>query len=218
MGTKVIPREVGKIITHSRELRELRRTLRLSDAQRKVVVGTLLGDGCLIPNSWGKQYRVQIEHSAAQKGNVFWKYRLLRSFVLPPPQFNERNQSWKFRSISHPEFTELASKFYDLRRRKILPDIALQDLQDPFVLAVWYMDDGGLRKERGRVYGAFLNSQSFSATENTLLQERIRDIFGVKTLVLQNHRKPRIYIPGYSVERFMAIISPHTIDSMRFKI
>ncbi len=64
---KAIPREVGKSITHSRELRELRVRLALTEYQKQIVTGSLLGDGSLIPNAWGKGYRLQIEQGERQK-------------------------------------------------------------------------------------------------------------------------------------------------------
>jgi len=48
-------------ITNSKQIRNLRIHLKLSDRQRKILIGSLLGDGCLILNSWGKHYRYQAE-------------------------------------------------------------------------------------------------------------------------------------------------------------
>jgi len=66
---KVIPREVvkRKPITWSLEIRKLQKELILNSFQKKVLIGTILGDGCLTPNAYGKNYRLQIEQAAKEK-------------------------------------------------------------------------------------------------------------------------------------------------------
>jgi len=61
-------------ITNSREIRSLRDSLRLSERQRKILTGSLLGDGCLVPNWRKKHYRLQIEQNESHKAYVFWFY------------------------------------------------------------------------------------------------------------------------------------------------
>ena len=217
MRTKVIPREVGKVITNSRELREFREVVRITDNQKQIVIGAILGDGCLIPNAWGKNYRLQIEQSAKQRDYCFWKYEALKNFVKTKPQFQERNKSWKFRTISHPVFTMLATQWYDKNRHKQLPDEGMKWIS-PLVLAIWYMDDGGLRVEREKIYGAFLNTQGFSWSDNKLLRECLKQSYGIETLLLLNHRRPRIYIPHRSLPILRNIIKPHIHSSMCYKL
>lgn len=218
MGMKAIPREVGKSIINSRELREFRYSLKLSEIQRDLIIGSLLGDGCLIPNSWGKLYRFQVEHCVDQKDYVLWKYEILKDFVLTEPRFQEKNRSWKFRTGSHPEFTEFARQFYDAKRRKKIPQNFAEELKRPFVVAIWYMDDGGLRRERGKIYGAFLNTQSFSLADNKALQRILRINYGIETLLLRNHGKPRIYIPKRSLPILKKVIEPYIHESLCYKL
>lgn len=217
MGTKIIPREVGKI-NNLRELREFRYNLKLSEIQKNLIIGTLFGDGCLIPNSWGKLYRLQIEHGIDQKEYVLWKYRILKDFVLTGPKFQEKNQSWKFRTGSHPEFTELANEFYDARRHKKIPQNSVKFLKSPFTTAVWYMDDGGLRCEKGKAYGAFFNTQSFSRADNKELQKILGTNYGIEAMLMLNHGKPRIYIPKRSLHILKNVIEPHIHESLRYKL
>ena len=55
-----IPRELKKVNTHtnSRYLRELRQTLSLSENQKSVLFGALMGDGCIILTASGKNISV----------------------------------------------------------------------------------------------------------------------------------------------------------------
>jgi hypothetical protein len=66
---EVTPREVKgmKPITWSKEIRELHKKLRMNSFQEAVLIGTLLGDGSLVVNAYGKNYRLRIEHQKAQK-------------------------------------------------------------------------------------------------------------------------------------------------------
>src|SRR3989344_6396114 len=134
---KAIPRELRKPNTNSTFHRELRKRLFLTELQRKVLLGALMGDGCLIENSSKSNYRLQIEHSIREKDYVFWKYEVFKNFVLTPPRYLSRTNSWKFRTVSFAGFTEFQRMFYQ-ERRKILP-ANIQFLNDPVTIAVWFM-------------------------------------------------------------------------------
>lgn len=216
MGTKVIPREVGKLNTF--ELRRLRYNFQLTEIQKSLIVGTLLGDGCLIPNSWGNLYRLQIEQGLNQKDYLFWKYKIIKNLVLTEPKYQKVNNSWKFRTGSHPEFTYFAKLFYDNDRNKIVPQNIAEYLRKPLVLAIWYMDDGGLRREKQKIYGAFLNTQSFSFQNNKLLQKVLWKEYGMETLLLRNRRKFRIYIPRRSLNNLKIAIRSYIHSSMIYKL
>jgi hypothetical protein len=82
--------------------------------------------------------------------------------ILSVPKYREVNASWIFTTISHLDFTMLANEFYDSNRRKQVTEYILDYIRSPRTFATWYMDDGGLRREKGRVYGAYLNTQCFS--------------------------------------------------------
>ena len=64
-GMKVIPREAGRV-TYSTEIRDLKK-IGFDEYQRAVIIGSILGDGCLCEN-WSKtNYRLLIMHSVDQK-------------------------------------------------------------------------------------------------------------------------------------------------------
>jgi len=112
------------------------------------LIGTLLGDGSLVANAHGKNYRLQIEHQKKQKSYLEWKYRVFERWCLSPPKFRVKTNSWYFRTISHPIFTEYRSLFYQAfyqAKKKIIPKEIETLLTNPVSLAVWYMDDGGVQ-------------------------------------------------------------------------
>lgn len=149
----------------------MRSWVHLSDEQRDIVVGTLLGDGPLVETFSQNNLRLQVIQCDAQKQYVFWKYEALKSFVLSPPRYEEINRAWRFRTISHPDFTELGKSFYRGRKKIVPKDIA--SLLSPIGLAVWFMDDG----TRGPNNGYTLNTQCFMKVELQRLIEALEKSF-----------------------------------------
>lgn len=205
------------MITNSRGIRNLRKSLRLDKKQKFLLVGTLLGDSALFPNAWGKNYRLSVQHGVSQKEYLFWKYRIFKEWILSYPKYYAKTNSWYFRTISHPEFTNFAYEFYR-RGKKILPKNIEKYLREPFVIAVWYMDDGNIRKTNSKVYGVMLNTQSFSWEENARLKDILEKIYRVKILVLKDHKKPRLYISGHeNARKFLSVIKPYCLSYFDYK-
>src|SRR3989344_4240825 len=162
---RIIPREAGRI-TYL-----IKKSESFSPRQRDLIIGTLLGDGTLEKTRAGKNYCLKIQHSIKQSELVFWKYRQLQNFVLAPPKQQAVNQSLRFRTVSHHELKEF------------------EEMLNPFVLSVWFMDDGNKRIEYGKLQGFHLNTQSFSVKENERLKSAIYKNFGIKCFLQGNHGK-----------------------------
>jgi hypothetical protein len=213
----VIPREAGRI-TYSTEIRDLKKRLSLSDYQRSVVIGCLLGDGNLTAN-WSKtNFSFQVAHSIKQKAYIMWKYQVLRDWILSKPRYYPRNKSITIKTISHPEITRLATIFYP-EGKKIMPGNLEDLIQDPVVLAVWYMDDGNVIRRNGRVCGYHLNTQSFSKLENTKLSQTLMNLYGIENMLELNHNRYRLRImKRESRTKFQEIIGKHILPEMRYKL
>jgi len=216
---KVIPWEVRKQspITNSRFIRELRKRLSLSAFQKRVLIGTLLGDGCLTPNAYGKNYRLQIVHGKKQREYLFWKYKIFKEWVLSKPKFILRTQAWKFRTVSHPEFTTWQRKFYK-GKRKILPKDIEKFLRDPLILAVWFMDDGGKMRDKNREYGNLLNVQKFPLEDVVRLQEILLKNLNLPTTRQWNNRGYRIYLGRKYCRRFNSLIAKYILPTFKYKL
>jgi hypothetical protein len=74
--------------TNTNKLKELKLSLKLSENQSKVLVGTVLGDGCLLLSRSGKAARLQIRqirlstYAFGRKGNLLLKDCLKQNFGL----------------------------------------------------------------------------------------------------------------------------------------
>ncbi|MBI2573815.1 MAG: hypothetical protein HYV78_00235 [Candidatus Wildermuthbacteria bacterium] len=215
-GMKATPREVERTrpITWSRKLRELQTKLfSLDSTQEKVLFGTLLGDGCLISNAYGKNYRLQIAHATQQKKYVEWKHQVFNQWCLSKPKFQRWTDSWQFRTISHPVFTGFHRLFYH-ETKKILPCNIEKIFVSPLSLAVWFMDDG----TRGPTGGFTINTQNFTREENEILREVLKKNFGLETSLHRDRKYVRIYILPRSRERFIDLVEQFTISELKYKL
>ncbi len=213
---KVIPREARRI-TYSTNIRNLKKRLKLSNFQREVLIGSILGDGHLELN-WSKtNVKLKLCHSQKQQEYIAWKYEIFRDWVLNGLKTYEKTRSILFKTISHPEFTRLWGIFYK-KGRKIIPK-GIRRFLSPVSLAIWFMDDGNIIRRNGKVYGFHLNTQSFSLSENKLLAKALKDLYGIQVLLERNHGKYRLRIMQKKSRAILVkCIQKYVIKSMKYKL
>ena len=141
-------------------------TLHLTKKQQSIILGTILGDGCLERN--GKFVRLRLEHGINQEAYLFWKHRALKSIVGPVMKVhsyhkvNERfYDSYRTYTFSNQAFEKYANMFYH-NKKKIIPQNIIDLFKDPLSLAVWFMDDGYKRNDCNALR---LNTDSFTKDE-----------------------------------------------------
>lgn len=203
--------------TNTKAVRSLRKNLFLSNYQKLILIGSILGDGSL-SGQYTKEkqetnYRLQVIHSEKQKEYLWWKYEIFRKWCLSPPKYTEKTHSWRFRTISHSELTEFHKIFYDKNGKKIIPRNICSFLNESLTLAVWFMDDG----TKGPSNGYTLNSQSFSKFENQTLKNCLESNFGILVSLHNDRSKSRLYIKTHSTSRFEYLIRPFIVPSMVYK-
>ncbi len=131
----------------------------LSSQQRDVLVGTLLGDGCLAKH--GHYHRLHIKHRFAQAELVEFKYDVFRAFIsMTPHVFGQRLNGREYPCVqfatrTHPVFSRWHARFYAGRVKSVPRDIC--SLLTPLAVAVWVMDDGA-----ADYAGMTLQTHSFS--------------------------------------------------------
>lgn len=192
----------------------------LDARQQVIVIGTLLGDGCLEKN--GIHVRLKIDHGATQKEYVEWKFHELKSVATGLPKqidFFDRRTSkiyihWRFATQSRSEFDSFWSSFYN-SGRKVIPNNIVELLNSPLALAVWYMDDGYRRKDCKALH---LNTQGYTENEQILLQKCLLENFGVETKIHRARKYTKLYIPSKEANKFCKLIEPHMIPSMSRKL
>src|SRR3989304_2883975 len=96
----------------------------LTQFQRSVIIGSLLGDGYLRTFPKRKNALLEINHSYSQKEYVDWKYAVLRNVCASAPKARKGNGSriaYRFYSKQLAELTELYKQFYR-SGTKIIPE------------------------------------------------------------------------------------------------
>jgi LAGLIDADG DNA endonuclease family len=100
----------------------------LSQQQRAVLTGTLLGDGSLPVH--GRYPRLFVKHKADHEALALFKYEVFREFIsMSPHRFDQRLNGRNYPCVqfvtrTHAEFSVWRRRFYQERRKIVPVDIA----------------------------------------------------------------------------------------------
>lgn len=181
----------------------------LTEEQKQIIVGCLLGDGAMRIKT---NALLEINHSLEQKELVDWIYSNLKKFVSTSPKIHKGNGNriaYRFTTRSLPVFTNLYKQFFLNGKKKVPLNITLS----PLVLAVWFMDDGN--KSRTSVY---LNTQQFSLEEQEFLRRMLMEQWGIETTLNKDKHYWRIRIRVSSIEKFVSLIKPYLLPQFYYKL
>ena len=187
----------------------------LSAEQQDVLVGTLLGDGCLARH--GRYHRLHVKHKAEHESLVRFKREVFRNFVsMDLHRFGERlgDQTYacvQFASRTSPAFSEWHAHFYR-DRRKIVP-ANIVELLSPETLAVWLMDDGA-----ADYAGLTFQTHGFVVEEVELLAKAMRERYGLAVNSRRNRQRWIIYVTARSMASLEALVMPYLLDEFRYKL
>jgi len=205
---------------HSRKIEAYKRTLKLTQEQREVLVGILLGDASLESLNGGRTYRVKIEQSDRHRAYIRHLHALFRPWVLTGPLEKLRTlangsqaTSWAFQTVSHGAFRFYAHQFY-LHGKKRVPK-SIRRWLTPRGLAYWFMDDGSMKSRQSK--GVVFNTQRFTRADVEKLIEVLRIRFGLNTKVRHQREGNQIYVSGGSFDDLQRWLDSYLIPEMRYK-
>lgn len=205
--------------------RSIKPSMYLTEIQRSLIIGSLLGDGTMRIGKGCVNANFKVEHGLMQKAYVFWKYRILQSFVYTEPKVSYRyasdgeryQKSWWFRTIRHPILTDIYYMFYPgegYRNGKKHIPLQIFDLLDPLSLAIWIMDDGSYSK--GRID---ISTYPFLLEEIEMLAKVFGEKFGVTMRWYSDRDKGyRMCARKHETTKLVKLISPYVIPSLRYKV
>lgn len=170
----------------------------LSDRQREIIIGSLLGDGSLtkIHNRRESSHFVET-HSLKQLEYLSWKQREL-SPISRPIKYH-RNEAY-FTTFSTESLTHFEQQWYLRyadgtyqfdefgRRIKIVPD---NFELTPLSLAIWYLDDGTNKKQKSCLK---LCTHGFRQCDCELLIEKLKRL-NISNCSVRFDNKPRKTYP-----------------------
>jgi hypothetical protein len=134
-----------------------------SPLQQSVLIGTLLGDGCLRRGGRSKNPNLQWSHGESQRDFLIWKAQIfgeLFTSLVPRAWLKPDGRlCLQLSSRNHPVFDEYERIVYSrpheecnehLLRKKITPQVlarlGLKGGLDYQALAIWFADDGSVEK------------------------------------------------------------------------
>ena len=184
----------------------------LTQLQKSLIIGSILGNGYLRIVSGRKNAFLEINHSFKAKDYVDYKYSILKNICKSSPQkrqIDAKRIGYRFYTQQHPEITELFYKFYR-NNKKIIPD----DLKlNPIILAVWFMDDGS----KSRKFDVYLNTQQFSLLDQKKILCLLRE-FDLRAKLNKDKHYYRVRFFKESIKKFNQIIDPYIIPTMKYKL
>ena len=178
----------------------------LTQLQKSVIIGTVLGDGYLRKIKGRKDAFLEINHSIKQKDYVDWKYSVLHNLSGGKPKerkCNEGRVAYRFYTKQLPELTELQQIFYP-KGQKIVPDIKI----DSMILAVWFMDDGS----KCRDSDVYLNTQQFDIECQKRMLSMLKSL-GLEARLNKDKHYKRIRFMKSSLPKLKSLLQEHMIPS-----
>lgn len=194
-----------------------------SEEEKQIILGSLLGDGCISPNKYNTQHYFVFGHSEAQKEYCIWKTIKLQKLMYYWQSFNKVKETDKrnnkvyyaYRSLSKELniFTYYFNRWYSKENNRNIKHVCREDLfqLDALGLAIWFQDDGF----RDKSSGYCISTQCFSSEDLSLFKEYFLEKWKIEI----NIRKDKtIYIPTKYKNLFTKIIKPYICDCCKYKL
>lgn len=159
----------------------VRRNNRLSDLQKQLCIGGLLGDSSMSPRDNGT-VRLRFAHGEKQKEYLEWKRSIMDIFILQTSPSSYENKgfsgnntlSFAYETIVHEEFKLLYPLFYISRTKKRQRSITWKTMQmvEDFALLIWFLDDGCLSLPTGNINkAASLRTDAYPLSTQRMLKK-----------------------------------------------
>jgi recombination protein RecA len=199
---------------------------RLSDQQLQLVLGSLMGDGNLSPNTRGRSgTRFRMGHGAKQAAYLDWKVSLLGNIEC------SRTSNAKgavFADLTPlPELAEIHEAVYFGDGQKHLCWDYLKELT-PLALAVWYMDDGcftvrskGVQERtQGGTGRIEICVEAMSPGSRERLVQYLRDTQGLDVKLRSSGARDVavLQFTTSASEKFQKLVAPFIHPSMEYKL
>jgi recombination protein RecA len=199
----------------------------LSEAQRQVILGSIMGDGNLSRpvRTADSSARFRMGHGSKQATYLEWKVSLLRNI---PHCRTENSKGAVFADFTPlAELGELREVVYQGDGKKHLSWDYLKALT-PLALAIWYMDDGGfVARSKGvqvRTEGGSgrieICVEAMSPGTRDRLVRHLKDTYGLDvTLRMAGaRRKATLRFTTSASAKFQKLVAPYVHPSMDYKL
>ena len=188
-----------------------------SDVEKQVVLGSILGDGCLDKINL---CRMVYGHCKEQKEYLDWKSSLI-SRLKPRVISINKEEFIQMSTKSSKILAELYDRIYVNNQRTIKAEW-IKELSE-LGIAVWYMDDGGLCVEGGyknikeNNWCMRIATQSFDIGQVNILINHLKEKYNIYPDVF-NNRGVALRFKKKEALKFFDIICKYIPDSMQHKL
>ena len=187
----------------------------LSQIQKEVLYGSILGDDCLYRFKTANYACLMVCHAVSQKEYAELKFNIWKPFIRKndlTKVTRSNGTRYTFTTGGHPEFEKVRKQVY-LNNKKVISLSFLNNLT-PISLAFWFQDDGSRCKNRGLA----LHTNCFQLNEVQL----ICDWFKNKLQIVCKPQKRAenqwvVFFSNKTSEKFVQIIVPWTHPILRYK-
>jgi recombination protein RecA len=199
---------------------------RLSDQQMQVILGSLMGDGNLSPNTRGRSgTRFRLGHGARQAAYLDWKVSLLGNIECSRTSNAKGAVFADFTPL--PELAEVHDAVYFGDGKKHLSWDYLKELT-PLALAIWYMDDGSFtvrskgvqERTQGGTGRIAICVEAMSPGSRVRLAQHLRDTYGldVRLRLVGAAQNSFLHFTTPASEKFQKLVAPFVHPSMQYKL
>jgi LAGLIDADG DNA endonuclease family len=218
------------------ELIAYKNTITLTDIQKDIIIGTLLGNASMSLGNNKPVYAIKFEQSIKHAGYVNHLFGIFEAFCMSTPatriiRKGELRESIYFKTLRHSCFIYYFNLFYKiehivnnetgaitLKKTKIIPKNIHQFLT-PRAVAYWFMDDGtfdcnSLTSSRSYVF----STQGFEKYECARLLKALNTNFNLKGELHKDRDKWRIYINRDSSKVLKDIMKPFIHSNFTYKL
>ncbi len=183
----------------------------LSEDQRQLILGGLLGDGSLRHAS-EQNVSFRVGHGEQQRDYCQWKHEMLAPFAN---KMDKTGKGFGFDTIPMRQLTELHTQAYGPQGRRQISETMLAAL-DARAVAVWYGDDGAFSGsyERWGHGKAEIACASLSQTDKERLAARLEEL-GMEHPTVRGRS---LLFSGEQVHALHEKIAPYLHPSLDYKL
>ncbi len=196
------------------QLSVLRSDWHLSHIQEQILLGKMLGDGCLCQTSAS----AYVEWGHVSEDLTEWTAKGLRDLCGE----HRGSRISGYGSLIHTAKTHssvfILDKFESFIKggKKIVPTWVAKELT-PLAIAFWYMDDGSLAHQAGQEDRALFAVCGFSKTDCQVLVEALKK-YCITAVYYVADGYSRIRLNADEAEKLFLLIAPYIPSSLQYKL
>lgn len=196
----------------------------INEDVKQVLLGSLLGDGCLKINKGGKNAYYYELHGLKQKEYLIWKSQFLDIFDIKFYEYSTHDKrtcktynSVLIWSKVNPMLTKYHNILYKGGKKTVSEEL-LNEF-NVLGLAIWYMDNGYYHYGDGR---CGFGTDSFNYHEHIIIKNWLKKRFGIDS---QIHKRAKnnsfcytIILPKEQADKFLGMVEPFIVPSLCYKL